>query len=248
MNNFLPTEFIEFFVKNLSRAWERNSGHERVFIATGSAVAIIGFALGGYARANQLPQELMFVGIFACALSLLTLMVVASKEEMRSSEKTEKKIEELEAKAQANPEKPTYAWDLARVKLEKYLDRNLSEVRSIFILTTLVMLAGFGLVLFGLIKAYSDPANFQVSIVGAASGVLLSFVGGSFLLIYRSVLAQSANYVQILERINAVGMAVQIATTVSDNEPKLKAETTASLAISLLTLYGKPVSSEKDMV
>lgn len=176
--------------------------------------------------------------MFLFGTSFLLLLLVAVQEQVRTSEKAEDEIREVEEKARANPEKPEYAWDLARTKLERYLDRNLYEVRAIFFLTTLVMLGGFVLVVYGLLKAFGDPNALPVSIVSAASGILLSFIGGSFMLIYRSVLAQSANYVTILERINAVGMAVQIASTVPDGEGKLKAETTAALAKNLLTMYG----------
>lgn len=149
----------------------------------------------------------------------------------------EKKIEIVEEKLREHPEKPQLAWDLARIKLENYLDRNLSQVRSIYWLTLLVMLCGFGFVLFGLSQAAQQPEKLPVSIVASASGVLISFIGGSFLLIYRSILAQSKEYVTVLERINAVGMAVQVIASIPDANGELKHSTTAELAKQLLNLY-----------
>lgn len=232
------SEILDFFIKNLILAWNRNAGHTRAFIGIAGLTLIAGFGFGLYSESNKLDREVQYAAAFVTGIGLLGLLIVAAKEELQKSEKAELEVRQVEEKARANPERPEFAWDLARTKLERYLDRNLYEVRAIFVLTTLVMLGGFGLVVYGLLQSFSQPTNLPVSIVSAASGVLLSFIGGSFLLIYRSVLAQSASYVSILERINAVGMAVQIASTVPDTDGKLKAETVASLAKSLLTMYG----------
>jgi hypothetical protein len=67
--------------------------------------------------------------------------------------------------------------------------------------------------------------------------VRISFIGGSLLLIYRSILAQSKDYVTVLERINAVGMAVQVIASIPDSNEELKHNTTANLAKQLLSLY-----------
>lgn len=226
------------FIKNLVRAWEQNLGKTRQFILFGTLGSVLGLGCSAYVDAQHLPKEFGYIGVLLFGTSFLLLLLVAVQEQVRKSDKVEEEIREVEEKARANPEKPEYAWDLARTKLERYLDRNLYEVRAIFFLTTSVMFGGFALIVYGLWKAFGDPTALPVSVVSAASGVLLTFVGGSFMLIYRSVLAQSANYVTILERINAVGMAVQIASTVPDGEEKLRAETTAALAKSLLTMYG----------
>jgi uncharacterized membrane protein YfcA len=231
-------EMSEVFTRAVLRAWERNDGSVRAFIVASVIGSIAGFAFAGYVDSQHLAKEIGYFGFFVAGVSVLTLMVIAAQEQVRATEKAEQEIREVQEKARANPERPEYAWDLARTKLERYLDRNLYEVRAIFLLTTIVMFGGFVLVVYGLVKAFIDPASLPVSIVSAASGVLVTFVGGSFMLIYRSVLAQSASYVAILERINAVGMAVQIASTVPESEGKLKAETVASLAKTLLTMYG----------
>jgi len=77
-------------------------------------------------------------------------------------------------------------------------------------------------VLYGLFQASQNPEKLPISIVASASGVLISFIGGSFLLIYRSILAQSKEYVTVLERINAVGMAVQVIASIPDANADLK--------------------------
>lgn len=149
------------------------------------------------------------------------------------------KLAEVEVRAREHPEKPQLAWDLARTKLESYLDRNLSQVRSIYWLTLLVMMFGFAFVMYGLFQASQDAAKLPVSVIAAASGVVISFIGGSFLLVFRSILSESRGYVTVLERINAVGMAVQVIANIPDSNADLKHATTANLAKQLLNLYAR---------
>ena len=167
-----------------------------------------------------------------------------TKEELQREEKTQAKLEKVEERAREHPDKPQLAWDLARTKLKNYLDRNLAQLRSIFWLTSFVMVVGFGLVLYGLIKAYERPEALPVSVVGSVSGVVISFIGGSFLLIYRSILTQTRRYVSVLERINAVGMAVQVLGSISEDSKELRNESTAILARQLIGLYS--ISDEAD--
>jgi hypothetical protein len=65
------------------------------------------------------------------------------------------------------------------------------------------------------------------------------------MLVFRSILAESRGYVTVLERINAVGMAVQVIASIPDASADLKGATTASLANQLLGLYA-PMPASKD--
>jgi hypothetical protein len=234
-----------FVLKNLVLAWSRNAGKTRRLIVVSVIVQFTGMSFVIYVSAQQFRKEISWGGWLVFGIGVFLMLFIAVQQQIHTIEAERQDFRNAKEKAEDNPERPEFAWDLARTKLERYLDRNLYEVRAIFFLTTMVMLGGFFLVMFGLIKAFSDSTAFNVSVVSAASGTVLSFIGGSFMLIYRSVLAQSASYVSILERINAVGMAVQIASTVSDNDSNLRAETTAGLARALLVMYGSEVSQLK---
>lgn len=156
------------------------------------------------------------------------------------------RLESVEQRYISHPEKPQYAWDVARTRLESYLDRNIAHLRSIFALTVLVMLVGFGIVAWGLFQATQNPDALSVPIIASASGVFISFIGGSFLLIFRSIMAQSKDYVVVLERINAVGMAVQVISGLPAKEDSgLRHEATAELAKQLLDLYSSPPKKPK---
>jgi hypothetical protein len=56
------------------------------------------------------------------------------------------------------------------------------------------------------------------------------------MVIYRSTMQQASSFVQILERINSVGMAIQILDSISENEQDLKNATRAELVKSLLAI------------
>lgn len=173
--------------------------------------------------------------------------VVGFSVSYQQQKQIDKKIDVVEQRALDEPGRPQVAWDLARIKLESYLDRNLSQLRWILALTYLVMVAGFTLVLYGLILSFDPTRGVKVAIVGSASGVIVSFIGGSFLVIYKSILAQSKEYVAVLERINAVGMAVQVLSGIPDDQKELKYETTAQLAGDLIKLYGLPETKSSVM-
>jgi phage shock protein PspC (stress-responsive transcriptional regulator) len=146
----------------------------------------------------------------------------------------EKKIEQIEVKAEQEPDKTKFAWDLARVKLEAYFDRNLSQVRMIFVVAVLVMIVGFGFVMWGVTLAITKPEAVKTSYVAAASGIITQFIGVTFMVIYRSTMAQANQFMNVLERINTVGMAVQILDAIPDASAELKNKTRAEIVSLLL--------------
>ena len=152
-------------------------------------------------------------------MALLGVMVLQN---VRDEGKQAQKIAEVEKRFEQNPKETGAAWELARVKLESYVNRNLAQVMHIFWLTAFVMLCGFGLIGVGTYKAFADPDHFKSSVLSASSGVIVSFLGGTFLVLYRSTMAQAKEYVTMLERINAVGMSVQILDTLDDGNKELK--------------------------
>jgi hypothetical protein len=178
-------------------------------------------------------------GIIFAIFVLLAIagFFLEAQESRKLRRANEEKLNVVEQRVLDEPGKPQLAWDLARAKLENYLDRNLSQVSSILWLTYIVMVAGFSLILYGLYKSFDSSGSVTIAVVGSASGVIISFIGGSFLLIYKSIIEQSSNYVSILERINAVGMAVQVLSGIPDDQAELKHKTTAQLASDLIKIY-----------
>ena len=235
MNDMLSWLFI-----GLVRAVQRGGPRVRIvaaigglFTTAGVIVSILSNYIGGDRQATQLLGGLLL------GFGSIIVLALSTWERSKEQERSQARIEKVEEQVREHPERPQLAWDLARTKLENYLDRNLSQLQSIFWLTLLVMLSGFGFVLYCLMEAFAAPANFPVSIVGSVSGVIISFIGGSFLLIYRSILDQTRSYVSVLERINAVGMAVQVLGAIAEDAKDLKNQATAGLAKQLIEIYAK---------
>lgn len=219
------------------KAWEL--GERRVRAIVLLSIGLIGLAIVVVAVAYFTEQRKALepvaatLGVVAAALTFL----VSAYQKFLEERNVETKIRTVEEKIRENPQEPQLAWELAQTKLESYLNRNLGQVRSIFWLTAIVMLVGFGFILYGVVRAFDAPDKFPVAVVASVSGVLVSFIGGSFLIIYRSTLAQSKDYVSVLERINAVGMCVQVLETIPAESASLKHQTTAEIAKQLLLLY-----------
>lgn len=174
------------------------------------------------------------VAVVATAFSILTMLsdkfAVATQE---------RKIEQIAEKAEKEPEKTKFAWDLARVKLEAYFDRNLSQVQMIFFVAVAVMVVGFVFILWGVNLAITKPEVIKTSYIAAASGIITEFIGVTFMVIYRSTMAQANQFMEVLERINTVGMAVQILDAIPEKETELKNTTRAEIVSLLLSVNAR---------
>ena len=128
------------------------------------------------------------------------------------------------------------SWDVAREQLEKYFGRNLSQIRSIFNFSVIVMIAGFVVMLWGLWRGLASN-SVQPAFLATAAGVITQFIGATFLYIFRSAIQQATKYARTLERINSVGVAIQILNSIPDNatQADLKSRTKAAVVEALVT-------------
>jgi hypothetical protein len=152
-------------------------------------------------------------------------------------------IADAQLKVESQPEKTKPAWDLARATLESYFNRNLSQVTSIFWLSVLVMFAGFVVIVWGIAQAIQTPDSYTPATLAGLAGIITEFIGATFLFIYRSTIQQALDYSKTLERINSVGMAMQILDTMPDktDSEDLKSKTKATLVELLIRqAYGIP--------
>jgi len=195
-------------------------------------------------RFNILDEDtLKIIGYVLAGIAGTSGIILSAYQNFLEKEAQDRRIETVEIKARQHPEEPQLAWDLARIKLESYLDRNESQVASIFWLTIIVMFAGCIIICWGIHQSFQYPDKLGISIVAAASGIIISFLGGSFLIIYKAIFSQSKEYVMVLERINAVGMAVQVISSIPDENRDMKDAAMAELARQLLTLYAAAAST-----
>jgi ABC-type multidrug transport system fused ATPase/permease subunit len=191
---------------------------------------------------------IMLTGL-ACALSpwIKKLADIQPANDIASRQELDQVIKRV----QEEPLKVKPAWDLARVRLEQYFDRNLSQVRSIFWLSLGVMVLGFFIVIAGISQTFtvvnqaaqasgSDQNKLLQSLVispalvGGIAGIITEFLGATFLFVYRSTVQQAGMNIRTLERIHSVGMAMQILDTISDDAKQLQDSTKAEIVKSLL--------------
>jgi hypothetical protein len=222
----------------ITAAWVRGNRSTRILIALGGLFLISGFTL--YLALGQSPFHLPTdrIGYIAMTIGGLGFLILQGVAKFEWALVEKKEIETAQARLRENPNEAKAAWDLARIKLESYLNRNLAQIRWIFFLTLLVMMIGFAIISYGIVRVYQNPLFLSPSILVTLSGVLIEFIGASFLLIYKSTMEQARNYVTVLERINAVGMSVQILDSIEDADVKLRNQTRAALAKTLLSMYG----------
>ncbi len=234
-------DLIFDFFKELVRAWREGPAVLRRFLVAGVTCVVIAMVLGLTGELINDYQNTLesFTVAFAGAAGVLSFGVYIYRKSIEETER-EQQIEAVEQRVKDNPKETQAAWELARVKLESYLNRNLKQVRSIFWLTVFVMLVGFALIGFGVYSVIESPGKLAAAVIASGSGVLVNFIGATFLVLYKSTMTQATEYVSILERINAVGMSVQILDTIDDDENKLKQQTTAEISKQLLALYTSP--------
>lgn len=156
----------------------------------------------------------------------------SSKQDKLREARNEKRVEKAEEEVKESPEKAKPAWDLARANLELYFERNRAQVRQVFVIAIIAMFIGFAFVLAGVVLAFKE--TMKPSLVAGCSGIITEFIGVTFMVIYRSTVNQANEFMAILERINTVGMAIQVLDSISELEQKLKNDTRAQIVSSLL--------------
>jgi uncharacterized membrane protein len=177
-------------------------------------------------------QRLMSASLYPAVLVAVLVIAYMIFEASRRAKIVERRTEVLEKKVADEPEKVKFAWDLARVKLEAYFDKNLSQVNAIFLVSVVVMIIGFSLVAVGVMISMANPQT-KTSYLAAGSGIITEFIAATFMVIYRSTMAQATSFMRILERINTVGMAVQILDAMPGENSQLK-DVTRSEIVKLL--------------
>lgn len=173
----------------------------------------------------------LFVAVMSFSWMALAHVIGAREHELR----IEQKVEQAENKAQAEPEKAKYAWDVARINLESYFGRNRVQVAQVFGIAVIVMSIGFIFVCVGVYLAMHRPDTIKPALVAGISGIITQFIGATFMVIYRSTMTQANEFMVILERINTVGMAIQVLDSIPDSETTLKNESRAKIVELLLS-------------
>jgi len=167
----------------------------------------------------SIDSWLIIAGILAFALIIVFSVISAYRELMQTTDavkKSNEKIAEAESKLEANPEKAKPAWDLARITLESYFNRNVHQVTFIFWLSVISMIAGFLIIAWGISQVMISQNATALAWLTGLAGTITEFLGATFLYLYRSTIQQAMKNIRTLEHINSVGMAMQILDTIPD--------------------------------
>jgi hypothetical protein len=181
----------------------------------------------------------------AVSVGLLLIFFWADWQTRRLREHAQREFNDAKKKAQDNPKEARYAWDVARVTLEQYFGRNLIQVNLVFWVAVLVMMVGFGFIIAGVLLSFHQASVTPPSWVAAISGLITQFIGATFMVIYRSTMVQAGEFVIVLDRINRVGMAVQVLDAIDEGE--LKNKTRATIATSLMNTSVPSSPQNKDI-
>ncbi len=124
-------------------------------------------------------------------------------------------IEAARERVEQHPDKAKPAWDLATAKLEAYLSTNLKQINWIFNLSVIVMIIGFIFLSAAIFLALQNPTSITPAVVAGAGGALTEFIGATFLVLYRSAVEHSTNFIKSLDKTSSVGVAMQILDNIS---------------------------------
>jgi hypothetical protein len=214
-----PDGLANIFLDTLISIYRRNRT-ARTLALIASPTAIVLLLMSSYGVFRTLIPVTTSVWFLSAAPILLALTLVPLSAALLSfapERKTiQEKIDAAEAKVESQPEKIRPAWDLARITLEAYFARNLSQSNYIFWLSVGVMLVGFGIIAWSVTQAVGRPETMLPAIIAGVAGVITEFIGATFLFVYRSTIRESADYFRALERMTVVGMALTILDTMPD--------------------------------
>ncbi|MBC8319091.1 MAG: hypothetical protein ISR55_10545 [Bacteroidetes bacterium] len=214
-----------------------------VIIAGSLYVVIVGFLV--VLSALDIISAGTYMIIFLTSSLIVGLIIIFQYSQLRIKAKQEldNKVKEIEQKSEETPEKSKYSWDIARIKLEAYFDRNLSQINYIFWISIFVMVTGFGFIVCGILMSINYPEVITITYIASISGIITEFIGVTFMLIYRSTIRQATKNMNVLERINSVGMAIQILDSIPDSDEELKSQTKAEITKLLIEYKSDKVST-----
>jgi hypothetical protein len=165
------------------------------------------------------PYVLLIVGLFLYVQT-----------EQSGSNLEEKAYVLAQERHKEEPSKAKPVWDMAQITLESYFNRNLGQIRWIFWLSIVVMSLGFVLILYGVVLGYQNPKeNWVIASIGGIAGIVTEFIGATFLFVYKSSIQQADKYAEILERMNFVGMAMQMLDSVAEQNKDVKSSEISSV-------------------
>ena len=243
MNNLLIIEAIQLMFKTVAKVFTSNDKKEKELLRFISFLLLLVFAttvalsiFGSNKVVNNILTALIVIFVILIIIIILVLNVIQTEKEKNI---VDQKIDKAEATLESNPNETNAAWNVAKLKIEKYIDKNISQINSIYNISISIIGIGFLIIIAGIIAIYIGRDN-TGSIVIIISGLLTNFIGSTILIIQRNVFIQAKEYLTALERINAVGMCVQIVDLIEEKvETTKRDDAKANIAKQILSMYSE---------
>jgi len=106
-------------------------------------------------------------------------------------------------------------------EIREYCVQNKRQARSSFHFGVFAMLLGLATLLYGIWKFYEGTStNLTIASLVSVSGLLIQFIGGASMIIYRNSLRQGNFYFAHLVQMQDVMLAIKLCTETTDSEKK----------------------------
>jgi lysylphosphatidylglycerol synthetase-like protein (DUF2156 family) len=99
-------------------------------------------------------DDIHVTGTLISIAEIVYFLSIRIQSSLKSFSPLQEDFMELRQRVQSEPEKVESVWELGRAKLELYFDRNLSQINYIFWLSVIVMIVGFGFILYGISQTF----------------------------------------------------------------------------------------------
>jgi len=202
-----------------------------------STLAAVAWPIASRAPFLHSLVPLAFAGL---AFILVVGSVYLTSRKLRALDlKEREEFERAKLLAEKSPDQVSLFWEASSTNLQAYFKRNLTQIKWVFGVAVAVMLAGFFFVLWGVALSYNDPNHVTPTAkIATVSGLITQFIGATFMVIYRSTMAQANGFVDVLDRINTINVAMKVLDSIPESEIK---NATRQQLVSLL-ISSRPTS------
>jgi hypothetical protein len=133
-------------------------------------------------------------------------------------------------KISKNPQAINFVSD-SHIKLTSYIDNHLKKSNEIYNISTKLSYFGYILLLIGGCLAFFKSDSFQMAILISVSGIILNFISSIILVIFKSLMEQTKNYLAILEKTSLIGVSWFLSEQITDREAREKLLSEVALKI-----------------
>lgn len=240
-SDFLFTDLIKVIFTTIAKGFTSDDKRERGilrFIGILVIITLIISVLFSFFNDNKKILNILSAIVTVISITVLLSFFALNRIQVEKDNiKKEKIIGKAESILEQNPNETKAAWTIAKAKIETYIENNIKQVTSSFNVCVILIVIGFIMIVSGIVSVYlQNDANGSMLIIVA--GVIVDFIGATVLIVLKNVFNQSKDYLIALERINAVGMCLQVIELIEEKKESTKKDKVkANIAKRILSMY-----------